>query len=278
MKFGGIADLCSEEPELPKEGYRGLLTDVHVHSTNHDRPDDFARQLLREMNEEGVDRVVVQPNHGLGNSPRDMTNLDQLWGEISTICPRIITLLYGFDPDAADAALYVARGLASEHFGGVGELEFQHSKMDLAHDPESVGMRSIYGILEKRGQPLHFQADLPRRPALEAQLRRVATEHSRLNFLWFGNNQPEPWLDLPNVWFNVFVHMDAWRPPPGVVGKALIGSDAAPTGFWNPGTPALPYENFAEAMRQARAALTRLPITEADPLAHGNFDRLWPKH
>lgn len=268
---------CALEPRVPAEGYRGLLTDVHVHSTPHDAPDAFALRLLQEMNEAGVDRVVVQPNHGLGQGPKSLWNLDEAWGAIGAACPRILPLAYAFDPDSPDGVAYVEAALRSRRFAGVGEVEFQHTKMDLRHDPESVPMMAIYRLLEPGPTPLHFQGDPSRDPKLADAVRRVVGAHPRVPFVWFGNTEPHKFIDLPNLYFNVFVHMDAWRPPDEVVARSMLGSDAAPAGFWNPGSPALPYASFGEAMVKARLALGKLPPELADALAHGNFDAVWPK-
>lgn len=278
LDLGGIRARCAETPNRPTAGYTGLLTDVHVHSTPHEAPDAFALQLLTEMNAEGVDRVLVQPNHGLGTGPKGLWNLDEAWAAIGAACPRLLPLAYAFDPDHPDAIRYVEAALRSGRFAGVGEVEFQHTKMDLRHDPESVPMQAIYRLLTPGRTPLHFQGDPSRDPKLADAIRRVASAHPEVPFLWFGNTEPHKFLDLPNLYFNVFVHLDAWRPPDEVVARSLLGSDAAPTGFWNPGSPALPYDGFGEAMRMARQALAKLPQPLADALAHENFDRIWPKN
>jgi photosystem II stability/assembly factor-like uncharacterized protein len=275
----GVIERCNQRPVLPAHGYQGLLTDVHVHTrpSSDSTQVDFAYLLLEEMNANGVDRVVIQPNH----SPLRVAQnrkLDSIWGEISAICPRIIPMLYGFNPDALEDMEYVEKALATGRYGGVGEIEFQHGNLDISYDPESESMLKIYDMLEEKSLPLHLQADLERDPRLEDILYEVISSRPGLNFVWF--QCPEQFLALRNVYCDIFVHVtidNSDNADNENLRRSLIGSDMAPAGFPSPAAKFLPYDSFGEAMVQAREALAELPIDVADTLAHENFDFLWPK-
>ncbi len=272
-----IEAACKAAVRIPAEGYQGLISDTHVHTSPMEDQTEFVVELLLEMNQMGVDRVAVQPNHGIGAGPKAMRPLEAIWGEISLRCPRILTFAYAFDPDAEDARAYALAAIDSRRFAGIGEIEFLHSKMDLSADPLSANMQAIYERLATAGKPVHFQAAIDRDRSLEAKMRTVATTWPRLNMLWFGCTKPEAYRDLGNVYFNIFVYEEAWRPTAELVPHSVLGTDSTPGGFWNPGSRALPFKNFADAIARARRALAHLPAEQADAIAHTNFDRLFPR-
>lgn len=120
---------------------------------------------------------------------------------------------------------------------------------NLRHDPQSLSMVKIYNLLEKHHLP-------------------------KISFVWFSSSDEDQFLTLPNLYYDLFVHRDSRV----LVGndprlpKGIIGSDAGPAGFWNPAYGLLPYNSFAEAMREARRELVKLPSDVADALAHDNFN------
>ena len=272
-----VTQECNREPVIPSGGYRGLLTDVHVHTGTQFDQVEFAKTLLEEMNANGVDRVVVQPNHDpLGNVVRAQS-VDEIWGEIGAVCSRLIPMVYGFDPDQPDAWEYVRDKLAAGGFGGVGEIDIQHGGFDLSHDPESESFLKIYDLLEAEGLAVHFQAMLNQDPSLAAKLQRVIGSRPNLNFVWFGHSFEEQFMALPNLYGETFLHSQTFLGSQNQLAISLIASDSSPAGFDNPAYPFLPYESFGEAMAQARQRLSELPQAVADALAHGNFDIVWPK-
>jgi hypothetical protein len=147
--------------------------------------------------------------------------------------------------------------------------------MELRADPLTPTMQDIYGRLAAAGKPIHFQAAIERDPSLIPKIRTIAKTWPKLPMIWFACTKPELYRDLPNVYFNIFVYEQAWRPTADLVSRAVLGTDATPGGFWNPGSRALPYKNFAEGIRMARAALAHLPKDQADAIAHGNFDKVF---
>ena len=280
--LAGVIDRCNQEPVIPPYGYQGLLTDVHVHTSPSSDSDqiDFAHQLLKEMNANGVDRVVIQPNH----SPLTVAKnreLDAIWGEIRAVCPRIIPMLYGFDPDASEDMEYVAEALATGQYGGVGGIEFQHGGFDISYDPESENFRMIYEVLQEWGLVLHFQAAFHKdlSGTLGDKLNRIISDRPDLNFVGFGlKDYEEPLSTLENLYWGYFVNSESLPINDGRIARGVIGSDSGPSGFWFIENPELAlYQSFGEAMAQARLRLAELPVDVADALAHGNFNQLWPK-
>ena len=264
---------CNQNPVIPSGGYQGLLTDVHVHTNPQFDQVAFAKTLLEEMNANGVDRVVVQPNHRPSGDVFRVQSTDEIWGEIGAVCSRLIPMVYGFDPDLPNSWVYVRDKLAAGVYGGVGEIEFQHGEFDLSPDPESESLFKIYTLLEAEGLAVHFQAMLDRDPSLAEKLQKVVSSRPNLNFVWFGNSFAEEFMVLPNLFGETFLNKAILRSQDKLA-KSLITSDSSPTGFDNPSTS---YESFGEAMVQIRQRLSELPETVADALAHGNFDKVWPK-
>ena len=272
-----ITSECNNDPVIPQSSYQGLLTDVHVHTSSQFDQVQFATGLLQEMNANGVDRIVVQPNHDpTGNYARSQP-ADEIWGEIGSVCSRLIPMIYGFNPDQADTWQYVRDRLAAGGFGGVGELDIQHGGFDLSHDPESESMLRVYNLVESEGLAVHFQAMLQRDPGLGAKLQRVISSRPDLDFVWFGHNYSAEFMGLPNLYGETFLHSESGQQDEANLAISLISSDSSPAGFDNPAYPFLPYESFGEAMQQARQRLSELPTSVADALAHGNFNKVWPK-
>lgn len=269
---------CQKQPKFAQEGFQGLLTDVHVHTMPASGHIEAALGLLQAMNQNGIDRAVVQAGHMPLGKASITSQLDQIWGQISSVCPRIITLLYGFNPDESDAWKYVERQLNTGNFGGVGEIEFQHSNLPIKHDLESESMMKIYELLNSQGLALHFQADLRREPSLGPKLVKIIKNYPKINFVWFGGCRLDgDFSNLPNLYCDIFLHSQSREMQEEVLKKSLIGSDASPPGVQNPGYQFLPYKSVGEAAAQARAKLQTLPKDLADTLAHGNFDRIWSR-
>ena len=272
-----VTQECNREPLIPSGGYQGLLTDVHVHTVPQFDQVEFAKTLLEEMNANGVDRVVVQPNHDISGNVVGVQSVDEIWGEIGAVCSRLIPMVYGFDPDQPDSWEYVRDKLAAGGYGGVGEIDIQHGSFDLSHDPESESFLKIYDLLEAEGLAVHFQAKLNQDPSVAAKLQRVIGSRPNLNFVWFGHSFEEQFMALPNLYGETTLHSQTFLGSQNQLAISLIASDASPAGFDNPAYPFLPYESFGEAMVQARQRLSELPEAVADALAHGNFDNVWPK-
>jgi photosystem II stability/assembly factor-like uncharacterized protein len=268
-----INKACNQKPVIPKRGYQGLLTDVHVHTAPQFNQVEFAKTLLEEMNANGVDRVVLQPNHRPAGDVARVQNVDQTWGEIGSICSRLIPMVYGFNPDLPDSWQYVKDTLNTGKYGGVGEIEFQHGTFDLSHDPKSESLLKIYDLLETKGLAMHFQAMLNRDPSLAGKLESVISSRPNLNFVWFGNSLSEEFLALPNLYGETFLKRAVLRSD-NKLAKSMISSDSSPSGFENPSNT---YDNFADAMVQIRQRLSELPLEIANALAHGNFNKVWPK-
>ena len=276
----GVIERCSQRPVIPAHGYQGLLTDVHVHTSpsSDSTQVDFAYLLLEEMNANGVDRVVIQPNH----SPLRVAQnrkLDAIWGEISAVCPRIIPMLYGFNPDALEDMEYVEKALATGRYGGVGEIEFQHGGFDISYDPESENFQMIYKVLQERGLVLQFQAAYRRDPSgtLVDKLNHIISDRPNLNFVGFGLEVNQERLStLGNLYWGYFGQTKGMSLSPNVdtLARVAISTDSSPAGL---GSGDLELLRFGEAMADVRMKLAELPIDVADAIAHENFDFLWPK-
>ena len=264
---------CARNPVIPSVGYQGLLTDVHVHTDPQFDQVQFAKQLLEEMNANGVDRVVVQPNHRPAGDVDRVQSTDQTWGKIGGICSRLIPLVYGFNPDLPASSEYVSENMDAGAYGGVGEIEFQHGTFDLSRDPESMSLMKIYDLLETKGLAVHFQAMLKQNPSLSVQLLQMIESRPNLNFVWFGHSFASEFMALPNLYGETFLNRPVLRSHDKLA-RSLIASDSSPAGFDN---PSVTYESFGEAMLRIRQQLAELPETVANALAHGNFDEVWPK-
>ena len=277
IDVSAITQRCDSNPIIPAGGYQGLLTDVHIHTGPQFNQVEFAKTLLEEMNANGVDRVVVQPNHNPTGNVDQNKGVDGVWGEIGSVCSRLIPMIYGFNPDQPDSWEYVRDRLAAGGYGGVGEIDIQHGSFDLSHDPESESFLKIYDLLEADGLAVHFQAALNQDPSLSEQLQRVISSRPGLDFVWFGHVLGAEFLALLNLYGETFLHSETVLSSQNLLVRSMIASDSSPAGFDNPAYAFLPYESFGQAMVQARQRLSELPEAVADALAHGNFNQVWPK-
>ncbi len=271
---------CETAPTLPEgTGYDGLISDSHVHMTVDDDPLDYALALLDEMNASGVDRVVVQADHFLSHA--NAATLDEDWAEFVTWCPRLLWLVGGFDPEDEGSVPYVLARLDEAPVAGIGELNIEHGA-GITVDPDSPALQTLYGELEERGLSVHLQAvntGTPNWLAMEAQ----AEAHPDLGIAWFGCSGL--FFDegsLPNVGCTLFPMTPTGMPTDSAtlerhVGRGILGTDSAPTGFTNPAAQGLPYDDLAGGIAAARAYLGALNVSEEarEGFARGNFDRIW---
>jgi hypothetical protein len=278
-----IAALCAVTPTAPLGSpWTGLLSDAHVHTQPGQDVAAFARALLRDMNEAGIERALVQPDHApdIAKNPGFLgvvRELDESWGRIADRCPRILPLLYGFVPDRADDAAFVRARLDAHRFAGIGEIEFQHSRMDIAWDPRASALDALYPDLQRRGGLLHFQAALNRKPALAEPIAALVREYPGIGFLWFACDGRFAQIDAPNLMCGAFLHRDMPMHDPQLAARSVWGSDTGPRGFDSPSAGALPYRDVWEAAQAARIELAAMEPTIAEAVARGNFDRLLPR-
>lgn len=275
-----VVAACEASPSVAASApWSGLLSDAHVHMTIGSEPVDFALALLDDMNELGVDRVVVQVDHFLDLDAA--AALDAAWGELVTWCPRLLWLVGGFDPEDPASADAVLARLDEAPYAGVGELNIEHGA-GLTVDPDSPSLVALYPELEQRGLALHLQAVNPGAPnwlAMEAQ----AAAHPDLPIAWFGCSGL--FFDeaaLPNVACTLFPLNPPNMPTDAAtqarhVGRGLLGTDSAPAGFTNPAGGSLPWSDFAGGIAAARAWLAALDVSDEDRerTARGNFDRIF---
>lgn len=261
-----LVALCEESPTLPDSGYRGLVSDIHVHVPPNVDSVEWSIALLREMNANGIGRVVTQPIHSPEGDGTWLRDVDEAMGAISAVCPRIITLVYGFNPADPEAWRYVESQLDTGRFGGVGELALAVSWRPFQIDPNNPTMEWIYDRLNSTGGVLHLQSD-----ANTMQMRTIIETHPNVNFIWFGGcaQALDTW-GVDNLYCSTF-------PDPSNIdpSRLLYGSDAGPKEFW-PGHPSLSYDGVGAAGARIRTLLENLPTADADRIAHGNLDRIFP--
>ena len=277
-----LRTLCSEPLTLPTEGYGGPLTDAHVHVPLRVDQGPFALALVRDMNRSGVSRVLVQPDHSpeMTRLPRLLAatrELEATWGSIAEACPRLVPMVYAFDPEDPRSVDYVRPLLESGRYGGLGELEFQHGRMDIARPPDSEVMETLYGILAERGLAVHFQADLKvAADDLAPRLKATIEGHPDVRFVWFSCGWALTEWDLPNLWCGTFIHPEVHLPLGDMVAHSLLSTDTGPRGFAAASRGALPYDDLPAAMEGARLRLATLPEETAKAAASGNFDAVFP--
>lgn len=267
-----LARRCGLPPTLPVgAGYDGPLIDGHVHtSLSHDQA-PFALALLDEMNAAGIERVLLQPDHS-PDKDRDrsfraaLRALEAAWGELAAICPRFAVLVYAFDPDRDDDWAYVQERLDTGHYVGVGEVEFQHSRLPMRHELTSPLVGRVLERLAESGGLLHFQASAtPDDPGLPGRLVELARSHPQVPFLWFACPGRGPdWPD--NLRCNTIVHE---RGSPLLPEGSVWGSDVGPGAFASASWGVLPYRSVADAAAGARARLGRLDPDEAARVGRG---------
>ena len=274
-------ELCEQTPTIPEGlGYEGLLTDTHVHTNVGQEPLDFASALLGEMNEVGVDRVVVQSDHFAPMASR--LELDLGWAELLPWCGRVEYLVGAFDPEGADSPAYVTERLDDAPYAGVGELDIRHISGQLSADPEAAPLLLIYADLVERGLGVHLQVAVDPIDPLYGAQTQVMANHPDLPFVWLGCSGFDLPAELTNVACTVLPERDPLLPPsPEAIeahfGRSVIGSDMSPAGYPNPAGELLGWDSFAEAMLDARAELgeRELPDEIEHAFARGNFDRTW---
>lgn len=277
-----VRAVCAEPLVLPAEGFAEPLTDAHVHVPLRVDQGPFALALLRDMNQYGVSRAMIQPDHSpeMTSNPGLMGAVrrqEATWGALAEACPRLVPMVYAFDPADPASVAYVTPLLESGRYGGVGELEFQHGRMGIAHPPDSEAMEAIYGLVAERGLAVHFQADLEEAPAdLSPRLKATIEGHLDVRFVWFACGRELFQWDLPNLWCGAFLHPEVHSPPEEVVARSLLGTDTGPHGFPAASRGAVPYDDLGAAMAGARLSLGALPEDVAKAAATGNFDRVFP--
>jgi len=254
------------------------MNDSHVHTAIENDQPAFAVALLQEMNRSGVQRALLQPDHAPGlfehaGFLRAVRAMEVFWGQLASLCPRFVPLVYAFDPDVDGSISYVQERLDTGWYGGVGEVELQHVHLPIAHAPRSPTMEAIYDLVDERQLLLHFQASPRLDPGLTDTVITIAREHPGARFLWFSCPHVDRAGWPPNLGCGTLVH-DQSR---GVRDRerGLWGSDAAPSGFKNSSRGVLPYDDVTAAVAQARARFAQL---EFDPegLANTRFDALVP--
>ncbi|MEE2830014.1 MAG: hypothetical protein VX498_12560 [Myxococcota bacterium] len=281
--LSAIQTACSRTPTSPEgAAYAGPVVDAHVHTALENNQRDFALALLQEMNQSGVSRVLVQPDH----SP-DLTlhpgllqvyrEVESTWGRIASVCDRILPLVYAFDPADPGAWDYVQQRLETGHYAGVGEIEFLHTRMGIRKPVHSETMDRIYRALQERVMVFHFQADTARDPALGTEIGKLINSYPGISFVWFGSDQcfdhPEASNLLctvfPNRQLVIFDGLEPWQTQ-----RAVMGTDASPAGFHSASQGHLPYSTLGEGVSVIREMLGKFDQQKAGGIGHRHFDRL----
>jgi len=266
------------------DGYDGPIVDTHVHTSLDNAQGPFALALLEEMNRHGVSRVVIQADHspeltkhaGLLSVSREVENT---WGRIAAVCPRILPLIYAFDPADDSSWDYVEQQLSTGNFAGVGEIEFIHSKLKIKKPVHSLTMDRIYKALETSGGILHIQADTDGDPALTAEIEALIRSYPKIRFIWFSGQKCFAMDDVSNLTCTLFPNeaMSNIGSFPAVGQRRIVlGTDHSPAGFHSASTGHLPYESFGEGIIAARRLLMKIDADHRDGVAHGHFDRVVP--
>jgi hypothetical protein len=253
-----------------------------MHTSLDNNQGAFALALLNEMNQQGVSRVLIQPDH----SP-DLTahqgllkvyrELEATWGRIGAVCDRIVPLIYAFDPADPDSWSYVEERLATGSYGGVGEIEFLHTRMGIEKPVHSSTMDRIYEALEESRGIFHLQADVGKDPALAQQVNELIQNHPGIRFVWFGSDQCFEAPNPGNLICTVFPTRSEsllTSLSPDQRKRVVMGTDHSPKGFNSSSAGHLPYDSFGEGVEALRTALNPLPAEAAADIGHANFDRL----
>lgn len=274
-----VAERCEQEPSIP-EGYdyEGLLSDVHVHVHFESEHIAFAEDLLQEMNDTGVSRAVLQ---GSDRAPAwARQGEDEAWAPIVGVCPRLLYLVGGFEPDDPEAVDYIRTWLDEAPFAGIGEINVYRDDDPLAVDPASPSMLDIYELAGERGLVVSFHADP--QPGQDELLMELVTDHPETGFVWFPCNfETFPAGGFPaNLTCNHPVIGNLV--PEDVEDTTLLaitalGGDSAPAGHPNPSADHLPYDHFAAGMLQARELLGALDVDDElkEAIAYGNLGRVF---
>ena len=274
-----LRTVCAATPEAPADGgFTGPMNDAHVHTAIENDQPAFAIALIEEMNRSGVQRALLQPDHapGMLEHPGFMQAvraMEVAWGDLAALCPRLVPLVYAFDPSDSASLPYVIERLDTGWYGGLGEIELQHVHLPIAHPPRSRSMEALYDLVDARRLLLHFQASPRLDPTLPDTVIAIAREHPGARFLWFACPQVDTRAWPPNLGCGELLHQGT----PGVreSDRTVWGSDAAPAGFKNSSKGVLPYGDVAGAVVQAREALG---AWDGEPrgLASERFDALVP--
>jgi len=240
--------------------------------------------LLAEMNKHGVSRVVLQTDH----SP-DLTlhpgllsvyrTVEKTWGAIAAVCPRILPLIYAFDPTEDSSWDYVGERLKTGNYAGVGEIEFIHSKFGIRKPVHSKTMDKIYEALAASEGIFHLQADTRGAPEVEAEIDALIRSYPRIKFIWFAGPRCFDIDGVTNLICTLFPNEYMERlssGPEGAMSRMVLGTDHSPSGFHSASAGHLPYDSFGEGIAAARVRLMRLSPALRDAVAHGHFDTLVP--
>lgn len=273
-----IRALCAEAPAAPQGApWTGLLNDAHVHTAIENDQPAFAIALLQEMNRSGIQRALLQPDHAPGMLEHQgfmqaVRAMEVAWADLAALCPRLVPLVYAFDPSEPASLQYVTERLDTGWYGGVGEIELQHVHLPIAHDPRGTTLQAIIDLLDARQLLFHFQASGRLDPAIPEAAIAIAREHPGARFLWFACPQSETGWP-PNLGCGELLHRDT----PGVreSERTIWGSDAAPSGFKNSSRGVLPYDDVVGAAVQARAHFAAQD-SDHTPFAATRFDALVP--
>lgn len=273
-----LKGLCKAEVQVPEGGLS--LSDMHVHVPMSVDQVAFAAALLGDMNLHGYDRAVIQPDHSPAMTAnaqlmRLMRRQEMLWGEIHDACPRLLRMIYAFDPAAEDATEWVEGRLQTGDYAGVGEIEFLHSRMSIRKPMDGAPMEAIYDALSDRRGVLHFQIAVWQEPELGAPLRELVEGHPEVQFIWFGCGQEVARWGLPNLWCDSFVHDEMGAPVAREMHKSVFGTDTGPTGFPAASARVLPFADMGQAAAGARLALAKIDPEAARAVANVNFDRIF---
>ncbi len=273
-----IKRLCGEAVTVPEGSV--ALSDMHVHVPMSVDQVAFAEALLTDMNAHGYDRSVIQPDHSPAMTANAellslMRRQETLWGDIHDACPRLLRMIYAFDPAADDAAAWVRGRLETGNYAGVGEIEFLHSRMSIRKPMRGGGMDEIYAMLAERKGALHFQVALWKEPEMTAPLLELVEGHPDVQFVWFGCGQEVVSWNKDNLWCDMFVHEEVGSPGAAAMRTSVFGTDTGPTGFPAASARVLPFKDLGEAAAGARALIGQLDPETAAMIAHGNFDRIF---
>lgn len=281
-----IREACAKPLAPPTgDGYQGPIVDTHVHTSLENAQGPFALALLEEMNRHGVSRVVIQADHspeitkhpGLLSVSREV---EATWGEIATVCPRILPLIYAFDPSDDTSWDYVEKRLATGKYAGVGEIEFVHSKLKIKKPVHTATMDRIYERLSTTGGIFHIQADTQGDPALTTEIEELIRSHPKIRFIWFSGQHCFAMDDVSNLLCTLFPNegMSNIESFPAVgQPRIVLGTDHSPAGFHSASAGHLPYGSFGEGVTSARRLLMNIDPTHRDGVAHGHFNQLVPE-
>lgn len=262
----GIRAACKEPPKIPEGGH--ALADAHIRVPIDAVPADFAIALLRAMNEAGISRAVLRSE--TTTQKRDplvmehLRRIDAALGQVARACPRIVPLVYGFDPDDTGAWRYVEQRLATGLYGGVGAIEFSHPETPTRYAIDSPAMTRIYELLNRHSLALHFHASEAADPGFGEDFAAIAGRYPRTQFVWSGDRPPDgdAW-EVPNLWFTTVVHPERYVPDAKSAPRLIWGSETTP-------------QALKEAAGGARKALHGLHPHHLARVSRSNFDLVWP--